>query len=712
MLNRLSSTNIAHQAENEHGLDLREAIGFLWRQWMFIASILVATLAIAAIYIFTQTPRYTSTALVLLETQREKTAKDDSFLTDVNLDYSMIESQLAILRSTVFLQRVVEKLGLVSGTDEASKASSMTAAVGALRGAMTVGRAGQGYVIGINVTDTDPARAARFANAVADAYVVEKLDARFEAVKRASGWLSDRLIELRKQLRESEEAVANFRSEHGFVQASTNVTLNQQQLAELNAKVVAARSEVAEKRARLDLLASVEQKGGNILDLPDLVGELSTAIATLRQQETAASQKEAELMARYNDRHPLVVNVRAERRDLQRSIAAEVQRTAAKIRNDYELAKTRSAAMERTLQEVTGQSGADGMTAISLRELERTATVNKTMYEDFLQRAQVAKEQSTFEARESRVITPALPAGTPSYPRTTQFMALSLVVGLFLGISGAVAKDKLSGGFATPRQIEDMLEVPLLASVNVMNKEDLVVKGSPTKLPYYPQVSPLSRYSEAIRMLRTGVQMTDVDNPPRIVQVTSTVPNEGKTTIALSLAVSAANSGLQVLFIDADLRHTSGSNFFGLVKQQGLVDVLLGTATIKDVSKFDKIGKLWVMPAGTKTRNPADLLGSNRMKSMLDQCRETFDMIVIDSPPLGPVIDPVILSHLVDKVVYVVRWASTSRELVQQSLLRLPGEKVAGTVFNLINERAAQKYGRYAYQYYYGPRAYKKYYES
>jgi succinoglycan biosynthesis transport protein ExoP len=257
-----------------------------------------------------------------------------------------------------------------------------------------------------------------------------------------------------------------------------------------------------------------------------------------------------------------------------------------------------------------------------------------------------------------------------------------------------------------------MLQVPLLASVNVMNAKELTVKGKVIQIPLYPAVMPLARFSEAIRMLRSGIQMADVDNPPKVIQLTSTVPNEGKTTIAMSLAVSAAVSGLKVLFVDSDLRHTSASNFFGMVKQSGLVNVLLGDANPQDVIQFNEEAKLWVLSAGSKTRNPADLLGSNRMKELIEQCRQNFDFIVFDSPPIGPVIDPVILSQLSDAVVYIVRWASTSRELVQQSIQRVSGEKVAGVVFNMVNERAAQKYGKYAYQFYYGARSYKKYYDG
>jgi capsular exopolysaccharide synthesis family protein len=573
---------------------------------------------------------------------------------------------------------------------------------------------GQGYVIGISVTSVDPARAARLANAVADAFVVEKLDARFEAAKRASAWLSDRLVELRQQLRASEEAVAQFRSDHGFVEKSgANVTLNQQQLSELNASVLTARAEVAQKKARIDLLHSMLDKGGNIQSLPDFPS--SPELLSLNQQRVAVSQKEADLVRRYNAGHPLVVHVHGELADVQRAIVEETRRLtatfAANINTEYELAKARSDSLERSLREATGQSVVDDRTAITLRELERTAAVNKSLFEDFLQRAKITQEQSTFEARDSRVITAALPPGGPSYPKKTQFMTLALIFGLFLGVGSAVAKDKLNGGFATPRQIEDILHVPLLSSVNVMDAKDLKVKGEVIKLPLYPAVMPLARYSEAIRTLRSGIQMADVDNPPKVIQMTSTVPDEGKTTIALSLAVSAAVSGLKVLFVDGDLRHSSATKFFGMMRLPGLVDVLVGDSNPQEVIQFDKRSKLWILAAGTSTRNPADLLASNRMKELVEQCRQIFDFIVIDSPPIGPVIDPFVISNLSDSVVYVVRWASTSRELVQQSMQRLSAEKVAGVIFNFVNEKAAQKYGKYAYQNYYGTRSYRKYYE-
>jgi len=748
MLNRISPTGTFEASETDHRFDLREVLSFVWRQWKFIAAVMGVVFLIGLVSLMRQTPLYTATSLVLLDRQREKAPGVEAILTDVNLDFAMVESQMAIIRSSVFLRRVVDKerlvsdpefgtrrgppspgffaslRGLFSGGSAAEEAApkppeepdeqpmprDVLHSVEALKGAVSVARNGQGHVLAISVVSRDPARAARLANAVADAFLVDKLDTRFEAAKRASAWLSDRLVDLRNQLRESEEAVAKFRAEHGLYQTGS-VTLTQQQLSELNGKLVDARADVAQKKARVDLLTSIQARGGSLQNMPDLSN--SGALPTLRQQAATLSQQEADLLARYSAAHPLVVNVKAQQRDVERAIAAETQRLAAGIKNEYELAQTRVGSLERSLREATGQTSVDDTTAIRLREFERTAAVNKSLFEDFLQRARITQEQSTFEAREARVITPALPPGAPSYPRKTQYIAINLLIGLLLGVGGAVAKEMLNAGFTTPKQVEDVLGLPLLASVSLMSSRDLTVEGKTVAIYNYPVVKPLSRYSEAIRTLRSGIQMTDVDNPPKVVQVTSTVPGEGKTTIALSLAASGATSGLKVLLIDGDLRHPSASRALNMDKDTGLVDLLLGQVNPKDVLRFYEKAGYWALAAGNRTQNPTDLLGSERMKSLVASFRQTFDLVVIDTSPAGPVIDPVVVSQLSDKIVMVVHWASTAREMVKQAVQQLSGHrKIAGIAFNQVNDSRAQKYGKYGYAYYYGARYYKRYYSG
>lgn len=737
MLQRLSPFTAVAPPEEQHGFDLRETISFAWRHWTFIGSVVGVSLLVATVYVLKQTPLYTASAQVLLEPPKNTPPGSVAAPYEDTVDPTdaMIDNQLAIIKSTVFLRRVVQKEDLISDPEFGSHlpqqpqeltnatadakpavlqqdvAAQELASTASLARALEVRRTGEGDILSISITSVDPQRAAKLSNAVANAFIVEKLDARFDAAKRASAWLSDRLADLRKQLRDSEEAVAKFRADHGLVQSGTNVTLSQQQIQDLNAKLVAAKTALAEKKARDDLMHSILQKGGNIQSMPEL--PVSPNLQTLLTQQATISQKVADLETRYSDRHPLVINARAELRDVQHAINVEMQRMAANVDNDYQLAKAQEAAVENEFRQATGQSDTDDRTAIALSELERTTAVNKTLFEDFLQKSKIAEDQTTFQVQDARVITPAAVPTFASFPKKSQTMIVALVIGLLLGVGGAVAKEQLNAGFTTPRQAEDMLRLPVLSSItNVVTRDITNKSGKIIEIPRHPMEMPLSRFSESIRALRSGIKMTDVDDPPRLIQVTSSVPNEGKTTIALSLAFSAATSGLKVLFIDADLRHSSGTKFFGMLKELGLVDMLLSNDPIKFI-KYNKEAKIWILPAGSKTKNPADMLSSDRMHHFMQGAKETFDLVVIDTPPVGPVVDSVVFSQLVDKVVFVIRWASTARELVEQSISKFSEpKKVAGVVFNRVDENLAQKYGKHAYQYYYGNRDYQKYYSG
>jgi capsular exopolysaccharide synthesis family protein len=203
--------------------------------------------------------------------------------------------------------------------------------------------------------------------------------------------------------------------------------------------------------------------------------------------------------------------------------------------------------------------------------------------------------------------------------------------------------------------------------------------------------------------------MSDVDHPPRVIHVTSARPGEGKTTIAVSLAISAASAGLKVVLVDADLRHPAVSRFFKLDREYGLVDLLTGVQADDNVGKFYKDLKLTVVPAGSKSLNPPDVLGSERMKALIAHLKETFDYVVLDTPPVGPVVDGVIVTNLADKTILVVEWASTPREQVESALKQLSAQKrVAGAVFNFVNQDRAKKYGA---EYHYG-KDYAKYYSE
>ena len=715
---RIPSKKIDAEPIPERTIDLRQYLNFVWRNWMFIASVTAFVFLVGLIYLVRASPLYTAATQVLLE-QRERAPGLDAIVNDGGISDYYLENQLAILRSDSLLRRVAIKelapstreseAAAQSKEDQESAEAAIRDGINRLRGALGVSRGGRAQIVTIAITWEDPIRAGQLANAVADAYVVDQLDARLESAKRASGWLSDRLAELRRQLRDSEETVAKFRQEHGLTRSGPTVALNDQQLAELNSKLIAARTDAAEKKARVTFIAELASGKKTLDSLPDSMLSASSVMGALRGKLAEASQREADLLARYNSRHPAVVNIEAEKRDIERSIAAESQRMEQTIKSEYALAKARLDAVEQSMRQATGQGELDNEDAVRLRELERTAAVNKTLFEELLQKAKITDEQATFRARDVRVIMPAQ-AGGQTFPNARRTLLMALFAGLGLGVAGALAIEMLKPGFTSSREVEDALGIPVLGSVSKMNKSQLVKDGKSILLPLYQLHYPLSPFSESMRTLRSGIHMSDVDRPPKVIHVTSSRPGEGKTTIAVSLAISAAfSSGLKVALLDADLRHPTASHFFKLDQEKGLVDLLVGAATVDDVLRFHKDLKLTVIPAGSKTLNPPDVLGSERMKALITHLRATFDYVVLDTPPVGPVVDPVIVSNLCDKTIFVVQWASTPRELVETSVQQISSHKrIAGLVFNSVNQNRAKKYGG---EYYHG-KYYEKYYSS
>lgn len=465
-----SIPNTTGTEPSERAFDLRQYLNFAWRNWTFIASVTALVFLIGVIYLVHATPLYTASTQVLLE-QHQKAPGLDAAADDRFDNYGHMENQLAILQSDSLLRRVVIKEGLAvpSSTAKESQSTdgqrgaagsgeeqSVRDAISALRGALGVTRTAPAQVLNISVTWNDPVRAAGLANAVADAYVVDQLDARLESAKRASGWLSDRLIELRGQLRDSEDAVAKFRAQHGLTRSGPTVALNDQQLSDLNTKLIAARADAAEKKARVAFIADLVAGKKTLDSLPDSLLSTNSVMGALRGKLADASQREADLLARYNRSFPAVVNVEAEKRDIERSIAAETQRIAETAKSDYALAKARLDAIQQAMDEATGQGSLNNDDTVKVRELERTAALNKTLFEEFLQKAKITDEESTFRARDVRIIMPAQP-GWQSFPNTKRVLLTALLAGLGLAVGGAFAMEMLRTGFTSPREVEQAL---------------------------------------------------------------------------------------------------------------------------------------------------------------------------------------------------------------------------------------------------------------
>lgn len=722
---------------------LRNLYATLTRRWPVVLGATLVVMALAVVWLIQTTPIYTATTQLLIDPRKERVLREEAVVGDLALDTSSIATEVSLVQSFSVARRVVDKLQLErnakfagkpgfsfiawiksflpqGGTEtdadgsqgaEEAAAGDLTptkvAAIGAVQDGITVKRVGPTYFIEISYSHPDAALAAALANAVAESYLVEQLEARYQGARRAATWLSERVAALRGQLELSERALAEHRAKHNLVTAQAG-TLAEQQAQEINAQLVAARSQTVEKRAKYEQAQRILAGGAGIESVSAVVD--SPAIAAMRTQAADLGRQEADLLTRYGPEHPSVVKLRAERGDIRRQISQEVARVVQTLKTDFEFALKKEQSLETSLQELTGAKGND-QAVIRLRELERDAQANRVLYESLLTRFKEAEQQTSLQTAESRVIAPAFEPGVPSHPRKGRTLILALLAGLAFGIGAGFLLEQIESGFVTVEQLEQATQFPVLAIVPQLEQRERVVEGRTLSIPEYVAVKPLSRFGESIRSVRVSALMSNIDQPPKLILVTSSVPSEGKSTVVQSLAYSAASSNQRVLLIDCDLRHPSTSKAFKLHEGPGLTDLLMGQAPPENVFVRGALPNLTVIPAGTTTRNPPDILGSERIRALLASVKQNYDVVFLDAPPLSPVIDSAILSKIVDKVIYVVHWRSTPRDLVLRSLQSIdnPRQKIAGLVLNNAQLRMMSSYSSY-YSYYH--KKYQKYYSS
>ncbi|HZB93331.1 MAG TPA: polysaccharide biosynthesis tyrosine autokinase, partial [Stellaceae bacterium] len=369
---------------------------------------------------------------------------------------------------------------------------------------------------------------------------------------------------------------------------------------------------------------------------------------------------------------------------------------------------TASRARETSLRQAIGglqQSSIEQDQAmVQLQELERDAEANRTLYETFLSKFKQTSALEDIQQADARIVTRAIPPLTPSYPNKSMLASFAVVVSVFIGIAIAFLIERMDNGFRTTEQIEKLLGLGTLGLVPA------VMRSEPPQETVLTR--PTSQYSEAVRSIRTALRYSDIDHPPKIVLVTSSLPSEGKTVFATSLARSVARSGARSLLIDCDLRRPGVAKLLGVDSEPGVLGLFAEESGQDRVISVDKLSGMHFIPSGGGSANPQDLLSSQHMRAFLERMRSRYDLIVIDAPPVLAVSDPIILSHIVDTTIFLVRWEKTPRVIVQGAikLLRANGGTLAGVVISRINARRHATYGYGDAAYYYG--RYSNYYST
>ncbi len=674
---------------------------------------------LAALVVYQITPVYRSSALLLIESSKSKALTlADLYNAQGGSGREAFNSQVQILQSRPIAELVIRKLDLANNaaynppaktswfSGEPDAATSETEAevfehlLLQFSASLTIEPLPNSQIVKISFDSTDAELSAKIANAVADAYIENDLEARSMMTQRAKVWLTQRMEDLRKNLETSEKALQQYREKENIID-NKGVVLggSAKQLEEISTNLIAGKQRLSEAQG---IYNQVKDYQGSQIDALISLPSIQKNPGVLRTKETVAeaASKLTELQGRYTAAHPKVISAESELRAAREALKREVQSAVNGITREYELARANVTANTRELDQVKAEIQSISRKEFKLSVLMRDVESNKQLYDMFVSRAKETDVASNFESTAGRIVDPAVVPTYPIKPKKSKFVGIALMLGLLGGIALVFLKDYMDNTMHTVSDVERRLGMEVLGSMQKLELED----DDPHYVSSAYLVDPNTPFAESVRSLRTAVLLSAIDEPHRVVMVTSTLPGEGKTTVATNLAF-ALGQMKKVLLIDGDIRRPGLSNAMGgLDGALGLVDYLAEEAPLKDCIHKSDSDNVFVVPAGKRFNSPLEFLSSQRFGETIEKLKLLFDVVIIDCPPLRPVSDALVISTYANAVLYVVKADSTPYQLANSVIKRLlnVNAHVLGVVLSQVDQKKTDHYGHYAYEYAYG----------
>jgi len=698
-------------------LSFERVADVLRRQWPIIAACTGASLALVVVYLVLAQPMYTANARIMMDTRQTQVLDKDSNANSALIDTGYVDSQVEVINSDDLILSVVRRLkltedpefngsnpGLLSivlgkvmslfGSGEpASQERLEHAVVEAVQKSLRTERVLTTYVLSLNYRSRSPEKAAKIVNAIANAYLVGALEAKYQSTKRATEWLQQRSIELSEQATASDRAVQTFKAEHNIVGTSRGL-MSEQQLSDLNTQLVQARASTAEAKARLDRITAISDQDVAQSTVTDALN--NSVITRLRAQYLDLQAQYADWSRRYGKQHLAAVNLANKMEELRKNIADELHRIGDAYRSDYEIAKSREASLEKNVKELVAQAGDTGQAAVKLRDLESAADTYRNLYNNFLEKLQSATQNQSFPLSEARLISTATKPDRKSSPRTVLALVGGLVGGLCLGFGVAFGRELLSDVLRTPGEVEEELGVKCLGVLPDIRPP---TKAGPSDLSRYVVDHPFSRFAETLRNIKVSIDVARLTREIKVIGIVSSLPKEGKTTVAANFAQLIALTGHRTVLIDGDLHTRSLTRELAPNAKSGLVEALSDPASLGYHVQRSKETGLDFLPSVVASRmvNSADVIGSKAMAELLKVLREHYEYIVIDLAPVMPVADSKAVSLLIDAMVYVIEWGQTTRSALQESVSgsEVLQKKLLGAVLNRANPKMLKRIEAY-----------------
>ncbi|KFA89579.1 GumC family protein [Archangium violaceum] len=704
----------------EPSLDVMQYVHAVWRRKWLILGVMAVVMLVGLFHTLRQPKIYTAnTSLIIdvaaprvLDTEVKEVMGDERGNYWANKEYYQTQSE--VITSRAVSSRVVDRLGLrndaaflgVAGIqDEEARKKAMAAAdpVAMVRSRITVIPSANSRVVRIAVEDVDPKRAALLANEVADAYIAENLALRLKTTEGASVWLEERMGELGSRAGTSELDLYKFKRGADVLSLSAPGKDGQQQPSTAKlaydsymTELIAVRTKMAAVQARVDAMRQLRKSASPDAEhwAEGLSAANEGALRDLRDKVLEQRTQCVELSERYLPEHPKMQECQGKLAVLQQELRRSLENLVKGAETDLAAVK----ANERTLLERVEQAKAEAFALtekeIAYQKLRREAENDQRLYEMVLKRFKELELSGQLRTSNVRVLDAALPNPVPVRPNTRSAFMLFFLLGLMGGVAVALGLELLDASVASRADVEERLGLAFIGAMPPLKPDD----GGPADL--YIHRHPRSQAAEMCRAIRTNLLFMSPDKPFRTVVVSSAGPSEGKSTVVINLGMVMAQTGSRVLLMDTDMRRPRLHRAFGVPDDMGVSSLVVGEGSLEGAIKSTDVPNLFVLPCGPLPPNPAELLHTRAFSELLGKLRERFDCVLLDSPPLGPVSDALVLSKQTDGILLVLKAGTTQREQAKRAIrsLRDVKARVIGALLNHVDLKGG-RYGGESYGY-------------
>jgi succinoglycan biosynthesis transport protein ExoP len=654
-------------------------------------------LALAVSYVAFVPPLYKSTARILLDRSVTRYLQTNKIGDDPTFDDTEIASQVYVLSSESIVVPVVRSMNLahdsefvgapnerggninkvkelvkrfINWNDHADPTIDPDAvleeiAVENFFKGLSVFREDVANVISVTFASRDANKAASIANAVADTYITTTLETKLKATKLVSQWLQDRLMELKVQASDADRALQDYKIANNLITTGKGLQ-NAEQLANLNTQLTNARIAVTEAKMRRD---SIQQMAGDGINS----AAVTDALTKLRSEYRDLAAKVTELEAAVGPGHTAVVKLRQKMNELQKSIRGEEQRIAGSYTDEYQIAKARESELAATAAQLAGEAGTSSQAQVKMRELESSADALRSLYNTFLQKFKEINtiQTETIPVQNARILTKAVPPSKSS-KKAAAALAGGIMFGLFLGAGAAVAREWAAGVCRTPKVIEQDTNVHCVILPRVKaNRERLQDSAKSMLIEEFVLDEPFSRFTETLRHVKALINSAQREHDIKVIGVVSSVPGEGKTTVAANLAaLMVASSGSRTLIVDSDVHLGTLTSKLAPDAREGLIEALIDPSQLATLVSKRQRSRLDVLPCVFSHRvpNAAEFLGTPQMEQLLVAARRAYDCVIIEIAPIMSVADLKMIERFIDRFIFVVEWGQTKRVVVQEAL--------------------------------------------